>query len=132
MKLYEFWISRSIRCHWMLKETGANCEIESVDLRNDKGQDPEYLKIHPLGKVPALVDGDFTIFESAAILSYLGDKYPEKNLIPKAGTYDRGHYDQWMAYTLTELDAVLWTRSKHAFVLPEEMRAPEAVAKACE
>lgn len=128
MKLYEFWISRSIRCHWLLNELGIEWESVNVDLQNGKGQDPEYLKIHPLGKVPALVDGDFKIFESAAILTYLADKYPEKGLIPKAGTFERGHYDQWMAFCLTEMDAVLWTRSKHRFVLPEEMRVPEVNA----
>lgn len=131
MKLYEFSVSRSIRAHWMLKEVGANFETITVDLPKGGGQDPEFLKIHPLGKVPALVDGNFSIWESSAIINYLAEKFPEKNLIPKSGTYEKGEYDQWMAYTTTELDSILWTRAKHNFIYPEELRVPD-VKRACE
>lgn len=131
MKLYEFSTSRSIRIHWILNELDIDCETHSLDFQNGENQSEEYLKIHPLGKVPALVDGELTLWESAAIINYLAEKYPKANLIPESGTSERALYDQWMSYALTELDAVLWTKMKHKFALPEEYRTAD-VNPACD
>ncbi|MBT3586756.1 MAG: glutathione S-transferase family protein [Halobacteriovoraceae bacterium] len=128
MKLYEFSISRSIRVRWMLKEMQVDCEIIPINLQDGGGQAPEFLEINPLGKVPALVDGDLKLLESVAIMTYLGDKYPEKELVPKAGTSDRARYDQWMCFGQNELDAILWTMAKHRWLYPEAMRVPEVNA----
>ena len=51
---------------------------------------PEFLKINPAGKLPALVDGDSKIFEGTAICLYLGDKFPQANLAPKIGATRTG------------------------------------------
>jgi glutathione S-transferase len=67
-------------------------------------QQPEYRQLHPHGKVPVLVDGDVTIFESAAICAYLADKYPEKGLAPLPGTSARGYYYQWLFYASLTLE----------------------------
>jgi glutathione S-transferase len=65
---------------------------------------PEYRKLHPHGKVPVLVDENVTIFESAAICTYLADKYSEKGLAPATGTAARGYYYQWLFYATVTLE----------------------------
>jgi glutathione S-transferase len=65
---------------------------------------PEYRQLHPHGKVPVLVDEYVTIFESAAICTYLADKYPDKGLAPATGTSARAYYYQWLFYATVTLE----------------------------
>lgn len=57
-----------------LEEAGLEYEVVGVDIRKGEQHDPAYLLINPNGKTPALTDGDATIFDSTAILLYLGQK----------------------------------------------------------
>lgn len=63
-----------------LYEVGVPFEAHALDLR--KPRSPEYLAINPLGKVPTLVDGSTTLWESNAINWYLAEKYPQARLLP--------------------------------------------------
>ena len=85
MKLYYNPWSRAAIAKWMLDECDADYEIVHIDLEKGEHKAPEFLEINPAGKLPALVDGDSRIFESAAICLYLGDKFPKANLAPKIG-----------------------------------------------
>lgn len=58
-----------------LEELGIEFEAHLVDIRNKEQFRPDFLAISPNNKVPAIVDGDQTIFESGAILMYLANKY---------------------------------------------------------
>ncbi|MEL6579964.1 MAG: glutathione S-transferase family protein [Cyanobacteria bacterium J06621_12] len=69
--------SRSQVVAWYLEELGISYQYKKLDLRAGENKQPEYLAINPMGKVPALVDGDFSIWESGAILWYLANKYEE-------------------------------------------------------
>lgn len=69
--------SRSQVVAWYLEELGIDYQDKELDLRAGENKQPEYLAINPMGKVPALVDGDFSIWESGAILWYLANKYGE-------------------------------------------------------
>lgn len=124
MKVYGFPNSRSTRITWMLEELAQEYEFCLVDFNKGEPQSPEYLAINPAGKVPAFSDGDFLMLESAAIVAYLGDKYPESGLVPTAGTHARALYDQWSYFTLCELEQPLWTIGKNKFALPEDQRCP--------
>jgi len=57
-----------------LNELGLQCEVVPVDLTKGEHKKPEFLALNPCGRVPVLVDGDLTLWESHAILAYLGDK----------------------------------------------------------
>src|SRR5688500_180359 len=84
MKLYEFGPTRSIRARWTLQELGVPFESVVVRLPEDEHKRPEFLKLNPAGKLPVLVDDDFVLTESAAIVRYLAEKFPEKRLCPTA------------------------------------------------
>jgi glutathione S-transferase len=82
MKLNGFGATRSLRALWGLKELDAGFEFEVVNLIAGDHRRPEFLRLNPAGKVPVLVDGDLVIPESAAIVLYLAEKYPQKKLLP--------------------------------------------------
>jgi len=79
-------------------------------------------KLQPQGKLPAtVVDGE-SLFESAAICTYLCDLYPEKKLIAEVGSRERALHDQWCSFALTEIEGYLWSSYKHNSFYPLEKR----------
>ena len=73
--------SRGAMVHWMLEEIGCPYRLEVKQFGPDM-KSPEYLAINPMGKVPALRHGTTVVTESAAILCYLADLFPEAKLAP--------------------------------------------------
>ncbi len=63
------------RCFWLLEELGLSYENKPVDMMKKEHKSDWFLKVNPNGKVPALVDGNTTLFESMAINYYLAEKY---------------------------------------------------------
>ena len=129
MKLYYAPQTRAGRPRWLLEEIGAPYELVRIDLSTGEQKKPEYLEIHPHGAVPALVDGDLAMFESAAICMYLADKFPEKRLAPPIGTPARGRYYQWMVYTMATLEPAVMQIFLNTVMLPEAERSPAAAEK---
>jgi len=123
MKLYHSPQSRSVRPRWLLEEVGAPYELVTMELRGAAMKSPEYLKIHPHGAVPALVDGEVTMFESAAICLYLADKFPEKHLAPPVGTPARARYYQWIIYTMATFEPPVIDVFMNTVLLPEAQRS---------
>ena len=74
IKLYGVPLSRAFRSLWALEEIGVEYENVPVNFVDD-AKKPQYLAINPNGRIPALVDGDLTLFESMAINLYLARKY---------------------------------------------------------
>lgn len=95
MKLYNANLSpNALRVRAVAAELGIDLEIVDVDLRNGGNRKQEYLALNPNGKVPVLQDGDFVIWESRAINSYLAGLKPESGLYP-ADPRQRAIVDQW-------------------------------------
>ena len=131
MKLYGFGPTRSLRALWGLKELGAEFEFEVVNLVAGENQRPEFLRLNPAGKLPVLVDGDLVITESAAIVLYLAEKYPQGKLLP-ADLKVRAQVYRWVMFAMTELEQPLWRITRHSALLPEDKRLPQDVALARE
>ena len=72
----------SLASHITIEESGAPYEPQQVLLAKGEHKTPEYQKINPRGKVPALKDGDNVITENVAIQYYLATKFPDKKLKP--------------------------------------------------
>jgi glutathione S-transferase len=121
MKLYGCHNTRSLRAAWALEECGADYEYAFVNLFKGEGRKPEFLAVNPAGKLPVLVDGDFTLTESGAVVAYLADKFPASGLLP-AEPRLRADVLRWMFFTVGELEQPLWTIAKHRFALPKEHR----------
>ncbi|MBI2894323.1 MAG: glutathione S-transferase family protein [Deltaproteobacteria bacterium] len=84
VRLYYFDPSPNCRkVHLALEEVGADYEIVHLDLTKGEQKGADYLELNPNGKVPTIVDGDFVLWESNAILAYLGEKYPATELVPQ-------------------------------------------------
>src|SRR5215831_13644542 len=79
-----------------LEETGIPYEAIPVDTRKGEQHKPDYLAINPNAKVPAIVDGDVTVFDSTAILIYLGEKTGK--FIPANTPKLRGELLSWMMF----------------------------------
>ena len=111
--------NRSARCRWTLEEAGV--EYTSVGRGELSGPD-ELRQFHPLAKVPAAVIDGRTLFESAAICTYIADRVPAADLVAKPGTFARAEHDQWVAFCLSEMESWLWNSAVNTFVLPAEER----------
>lgn len=123
MKLYGYSRSRSLRPLWALEEAGVAYDYHSVDFQKGEHRSAEFLALNPGGKVPALIDGDLALTESAAIVTYIGSKYAPQ-LVPQEAT-EKAKYDQWCYFVIAELEQGLWTMGKHKFALPAEQRIKE-------
>ncbi|MEM9871931.1 MAG: glutathione S-transferase [Pseudomonadota bacterium] len=110
--------SRAFRVLWMLEELEQAYEVEPAMPQSD-----DIRRYNPLGKVPALVDGDAVLTDSVAIMTYLADKHSA--MTAPAGTPERARQDAMTLWLVDEMDALLWTAAKHSFVLPEKLRVPE-------
>jgi glutathione S-transferase len=126
MKLYYASQTRAVRPRWLLEEIGAPYTLVRLDMSKGEHKTAEYVKIHPHGAVPALVDGDVTIFESAAICAYLADKFPETRLAPPVGSVARAPYYQWIIYSMATLEPPVLQVFSHTVMLPEAERSAAA------
>lgn len=90
--------SRSFSGLWILEEAGQPYERVLTDISTGAQKKPEYLAINPMGKVPALKDGDATIAEAAAICAYVAERYPQAKLAPPVGDPRRAKYLQWLFF----------------------------------
>ncbi len=131
MKLYGFGPTRSLRALWGLNELGISFDYVQVDILGGETQSPAFLKLNPAGKLPVLVDGDNVLPESAAIILYLAEKYPEKGLLP-ADLDERAQVYRWILFAMTEIEQPLWRIAKHSFLYPEERRLPQDIVLARE
>ncbi len=109
--------SRLTRVTWMLEEVGQPYEIVKA-----KQHTETMLRYNPSGKMPALVDGDFVLVDSAAICAYLAERHPEAGLAPR-DERERATLASWLFFAQAELEPPLWNKLKHRLLLAEDLRA---------
>src|SRR5262245_3614630 len=104
MKLYGFsaspntWKVRALAAH-----LGIPLDYEFVDLTKGAQRTPDYLAINPTGRTPTLVDGDFKLWESAAIMQYMADQKPNSLWPNDART--RADIVRWQSWQLAHWSA---------------------------
>ncbi len=127
MKIYGSPKSSAGRCFWTLEECGVKYEVGKIDFRQREHKSPEFLKLNPNGKIPVLEDGDFKIWESMAINSYLAHSHLPELL--GSDIKSKSLVNQWSFWALAELqDPIIQIFIQLIFV-PEEKRNYDLVKK---
>lgn len=136
LTLFHFPATRSARVRWMLHETvGDAFSVVSVDLYSGVQYRPDFTALNPNHAVPVLQigwsDGSTqTMIESAAMVAFLADAHPDKELAPPPGaTRERADYLQMLHFGSTWIDMMLWQIRIHEHVLPEAERDARTVAR---
>jgi len=113
-----------------LEEAGADYDAVRVVRENGRTvSPPDYRRISPHGRVPALVDGEVTLHESAAIVLHVGERFPGSRLLPPAGTPERSDFYRWLMYLTNTLQATfMWWFYPERVVGSDEAAAAAIVA----
>lgn len=131
IKLYDFKMSPNCqRVKVVLEEKKIPYETVNIDLRAGAQKTPEYLKINPYGKVPAIADGDTVVYESCIINEYLEENYPTPRLMP-AGAAARAKARILIDFGLTQMDSA-YTKLRMEMTKDEKERNQETINAAKE
>lgn len=105
MKLYYKAGACSLAPHIILRESGRDFTLESVDLMKKKLENgDDYLAIAPKGQIPALLLDDNTLVtEAVVIMQYLADAVPDRQLLAPVGSINRYKTLEWLNFIATEL-----------------------------
>ncbi len=113
--------SSASRCFLILEECGLSYEVMPLDMMGKKEHKSEqYLKLNPNGKVPCLVDDGFILWESAAIVHYIADKYMPSML--GATIQDKALVNQWSYWSMTEMQPPLVDILIQKLFVPDDKR----------
>ncbi|NEO13094.1 MULTISPECIES: glutathione S-transferase family protein [unclassified Moorena] len=118
LKLYSGLRSRATIVQWYLEELGVPYEYILLDMKAGEHKQPEYLSINPMGKVPAIVDGDFKLWESGAILVYLANKYGET----PSSLEEQSEIVQWVLFANATLGLGLFLEDRREKEAPSLLK----------
>ncbi|MEZ4279642.1 MAG: glutathione S-transferase family protein [Myxococcota bacterium] len=119
--------SRSQRVVWLAEELGLPYRLHVLEMFSDAMKAPEYLRIHPLGKVPAIDDDGFVLWETTAILSHLIGRYSDGALLPPREAQSGARALQWMDFGENPLTVIMGEIAAHSGPMPERSRIPALV-----
>lgn len=105
IRFYTNPMSRGQIARWALHEAGADYEqvlLKYGETGEGGMKSPEYLAVNPMGKVPAIVDGEQVVTECPAICAYLADRFADQGLAPRAD--ERGDYYRWLFFAAGPLE----------------------------
>ncbi|NYT64771.1 glutathione S-transferase N-terminal domain-containing protein [Alcaligenaceae bacterium] len=100
MKLYYLPGACPLATHIVLEWIGKPYELHKM--AREQLKNPDFLALNPIGSVPVLVDGDFVLTQSSAILEYLADLNPEADLLPQ-NVQQRADVRRWLAFCNADL-----------------------------
>lgn len=120
--------SRTFRVHWAMIELNLPYRTVPLQTRTEGMEDLKFLSINPRKKIPVLQHGDLVLTESAAIVTYLAERFStaERRLVPE-GLEQRARYMEWLSFICMELDATsLYVLRRHEGLPEVYGEAPEA------
>jgi glutathione S-transferase len=122
MKLYFAPNSRAVRIAWLLEELELEYELEKYTVGDRALRTPEYYKIHPMGRIPVLEDGETRIYESGAIVQYLLARHGNGKFVPEADDPSFAEYLQWLHYAEGSIMGQVNILVVETILLPPEKR----------
>ena len=130
IKLYSWPMSSGTRIAWALEELALPYQYVPLDGKKQEHRSPEMLAVNPHGKVPALEDGELKLFESGAILLYLGNRYgAAKGLWPEPKGQAHADAVCWTVWAMTEIGTYMMQYLYHGLDSPVSYK-PEDRSKA--
>lgn len=101
-----FPFDRAAKTRWLLTELKVPYEDHWLNVEEKEHEKPAHLKLHPMGRIPAMEFGDITMFESGAMCAYLADQFMDGGLAPQLSSPDRAKYEQWMYFAASTIDPI--------------------------
>ncbi len=130
LKLYYARHTRAMRIAWLLEELSLPYETEILKLGGPDIRGEDYRRVHPMGRVPVLEDGEVRIFESGAIVEYLLTRYDPKGMRPAVESPDYPDYLQWLHYCEGMIMPQINILTVETIFLPPEKRNEVNVRRA--
>jgi glutathione S-transferase len=121
--------SRAVRTLWMAHELDLPYEHGQVSNKQVLKDAPDFARINPNLKIPAIDDDGFVLWESLAINTYLAKKHADKGLAP-SNLHEDAQLMQWSLWAVTEVEPWNNQWGFHTMALPEPERKPELAAEA--
>ena len=90
--------TRSQMVRWMIEEAGAPHRVVPIDFAKNEHKAPAFLALNPMGKLPTIEHRGTVVTETAAIIAYLADTFPQAGLAPAPGEPARGAYYRWLFF----------------------------------
>lgn len=128
LKIFGVAPTRTMRTLWMANELALDYELVPVSPRDGGTTSPEYLAVNPNASVPAIQDGDTTLWESLAINLYLAKKHGG-DLAPRDDR-EHGLALQWSFWVMGNVEGRAMTLLRNRVFLPEDQRDGAAAATA--
>lgn len=119
LKLYGGALSRASIVQWYLEELQIPYEFVMLDMQTEEHKQPEFRAINPIAKVPAIVEGDFKLWESGAILLYLAEKYGNIS----SSLEQRSILNQWILFANATLGPNIFVKENMEREAPDLLNA---------
>jgi glutathione S-transferase len=129
LRIYGIARTRAFRALWIAKELGLDHEHVPIEIGEEGARKADYLAINPNGRLPAIEEDGFVLWESLAITLYLAKKHSTGRLYP-AAPHDEAKTWQWTLWALNEVDRGVNIWSLHAVRLPPEDRDAQKLTEA--
>ncbi len=129
LRIYGIARTRAFRVLWIAMEVGIPYDHVPIEIGPGGAKSEKYLAINPNGRLPAIEDDGFVLWESLAITLYLAKKHSVGRLYP-ATLEGEARTWQWSLWALNEADRGVNIWSLHALRLPPEDRDPQKLAEA--
>lgn len=123
IRLHHAHQTRSMRALWLLHELGVPFEVV-VRPFDASLRDPQYLSLHPAGRVPSLEIEGARMFETGAIAEYLCERFPDAGLGRSAQDPDRMAWLVWLHFAETITQHVAALTQQHVMLFEDAMRSP--------
>jgi glutathione S-transferase len=131
LRIYGIARTRAFRVLWMAEELGLDYEHIAIETGPTGARQPDYLSVNPNGRLPAIDDDGFIMWESLAINLYLAKKHATGTLYP-ATPQGEAKATQWSLWAANEIERATNVWSFHAERLPPGERDPKIAAAAIE
>ncbi len=120
--------TRSVRPIWLCEELDLPYHREVISFEAEFRASPEWRRLNPVGKVPVMIDGDLTMFESCAMVQVILDRYGEGRLEPERGSNEHALMQQWSWFAESTLARPAGEIVNHRRMFGDN-RIPEVMAE---